>query len=65
MRVRTERPLAVDDHSEPVPVITDAIAPTRSATPTAPLLVVKLAAESLYHDRTVKQRIYARRGIDE
>ena len=67
MRARTDRPLAAGDHAEPVPdiaVITDALRHHKERHPDCALLVVELAAESLYHDRTVKQRIYARRGID-
>ena len=37
----------------------------RDAHPTSPVLVVEVSDDSLQHDRTVKQRLYAHCGIPE
>ena len=61
-------PVAIDDYSEPEPdvaVVTGEIRDYRDAHPTSPLLVVEVSDDSLRHDRTVKQRLYARCGIPE
>ena len=66
--VRMQLPLAIDDYSEPEPdvaVVTGEIRDYRDAHPTSPLLVVEVSDDSLRHDRTVKQRLYARCGIPE
>ena len=65
-RVRTHRPLALDDYSEPEPdIATDALRDHREAHPGFAFLVVEVGHESLHHDCTVKRRLYARRGIPE
>ena len=66
--VRMQLPLAIDDYSEPEPdvaVVTGQIRNYRDAHPTSSLLVVEVSDDSLRHDRTVKQRLYARCGIPE
>ena len=66
--VRMQLPLAIDDYSEPEPdvaVVTGQIRDYRDAHPTSSLLVVEVSDDSLRHDRTVKQRLYARCGIPE
>ena len=66
--VRIQNPLAVDDYSEPEPdvaVVTGTVRDYRYAHPTSAVLVVEVSDESLRHDRTVKQRLYARCGIPE
>ena len=66
--VRIQNPLATDDYSEPEPdvaVVTGAIRDYRDAHPTLAVLIVEVSDESLHHDRTVKQRLYARCGIPE
>ena len=66
--VRIQNPLAVDDYSEPEPdvaVVTGTVRDYRYAHPTSAVLVVEVSHESLRHDRTVKQRLYARCGIPE
>ena len=37
----------------------------RETHPRSPLLVVDVSTESLYNDRTTKQRVYARSGVPE
>ena len=67
-RVRTQFPLATDDHSEPEPdlaVVEGDSRTYRDAHPTTALLVVEVSDDSLRRDRTVKQRLYARCGIPE
>ena len=66
--VRTQCPLAVGDDSEPEPDL--AVVPGQAfdyldAHPTTALLVVEVSDDSLRHDRTVKQRLYACHGIPE
>ena len=66
--VRVQNPLALDDYSEPEPdiaVVRGAMRDYRDAHPTSAVLVVEVSNESLRHDRTVKQRLYARSGIPE
>ena len=66
--VRVQNPLAADDYSEPEPdvvIVTGAIRDYRNAHPTSAVLIVETSNESLRHDRTVKQRPYARYGIPE
>ena len=66
--VRIQNPLAADDYSEPEPdvaVVTGTIRDYRDAHPTLAVLIVEVSHESLHHDRTVKQRLYARCGIPE
>ena len=66
--VRIQNQLAVDEYSEPEPdiaVVTGTVRDYRDAHPTSAVLVVEISDESLRHDRTVKQRLYARCGISE
>ena len=66
--VRIQHPLAVDDYSEPEPdvaVVSGGIRDYRNAHPRSAALVVEVSDHSLQHDRTVKQRLYARCGIPE
>lgn len=66
--VQCQLPLAIDDDSEPEPdvaVVEGEISDYRDAHPTAALLVVEVADDSLRRDRTVKRCLYARCGIPE
>ena len=66
--VQCQLPLAVADDSEPEPdlaVVEGQIADYRDAHPSAALLVVEVADDSLRRDRTVERRLYARCGIPE
>ena len=66
--MRIQNPLAADEYSEPEPdvaVVTGTVRDYRFAHPTSAVLVVEISDESLRHDRTVKQRLYARCGIPE
>ena len=66
--VRIQHPLAADDYSEPEPDVAVVAGPMRSyrdTHPTSAVLVVEVSHDSLRHDRTVKQRLYARCGIPE
>ena len=66
--VQCQLPLAIADDSEPEPdvaVVEGEIADYRDAHPSAALLVVEVADDSLRRDRTVKRRLYARCGIPE
>ncbi len=66
--VRIQHPLAVHDYSEPEPdiaVVRGAAHDYLDAHPTAAALIVEISHESLRHDRTIKQRLYARCGIPE
>ena len=66
--VQCQLPLAIADDSEPEPdlaVVEGEIADFRDAHPSAALLVVEVADDSLRRDRTVKRRLYARCGIPE
>ena len=66
--VQCQLPLAIADDSEPEPdvaVVEGEIADYRDAHPSAALLVVEVADDSLPRDRSVKRRLYARGGIPE
>ena len=66
--VQCQLPLAIADDSEPEPdvaVVEGEIVNYRDAHPSAALLVVEVADDSLRRDRTVKRRLYARNGIPE
>ena len=66
--VRIQHPLAADDYSEPEPdvaVVTGTIRDYRNTHPTSAALSVEVSDESLHHDRTTKQRLYARCKIPE
>ena len=66
--VRVQHPLAADNYSEPEPDVAVVRGPMDDyldAHPTTALLVVEVSHESLRHDRSVKQRLYARSGIPE
>ena len=66
--VQCQLPLAIAEDSEPEPdvaVVEGQIADYRDAHPSAALLVVEVADDSLRRDRTVKRRLYARCGIPE
>lgn len=66
--VQCQLPLAIADDSEPEPdvaVVEGEIADYRDAHPSAALLVVEVADDSLRRDRSVKRRLYARCGIPE
>ena len=66
--VQCQLPLAIAEDSEPEPdvaVVEGEIADYRDAHPSAALLVVEVADDSLRRDRTVKRRLYARCGIPE
>ena len=65
-RVRVQVPLAAGEDSEPEPdvaVVAGDARDFRDGHPTTALLVVEVSDDSLRHDRTVKQRLYARCGI--
>ena len=67
-RVRVQGPLAAGDDSEPEPdvaVVAGGARDFRDGHPTTALLVVEVSDDSLRHDRTVKQRLYARCGVPE
>ena len=56
------------EYSEPEPdvaLVTGTVRDYRFAHPTSAVLVVEISDGSLRHDRTVKQRLYARCGIPE
>jgi Uma2 family endonuclease len=64
--VRVQLPIALDDESEPEPdvaVVPGAPRDYLREHPSAPVLVVEVAHESLRADRTLKARLYARAGI--
>lgn len=66
--VQCQLPLAIATDSEPEPdvaVVEGEIADYRDAHPSAALLVVELADDSLRRDRMVKRHLYARCGIPE
>ena len=66
--VRMQLPLAADDYSEPEPdaaVVAGTIRDYRDAHPASAVLIVEVSDHSLHHDRTVKQRLYARCGVPE
>ena len=64
--VRVQLPIALDDASEPEPdvaVVPGAPRDYLREHPSAPVLVVEIAHDSLRADRTLKARLYARAGI--
>ena len=64
--VRVQLPIALDDASEPEPdvaVVRGAPRDYLREHPSAPVLVVEIAHDSLRADRTLKARLYARAGI--
>lgn len=66
--VQCQLPLAIADDSEPEPdvaVVEGEIADYRDTHPSAALLVVEVADDSVRRDRMVKRRLYARCGIPE
>ena len=66
--VQLRNPLAADDYSEPEPdvtVVTGALRDYRNAHPTWAVPIIEVSNESLRHDRTVKQPLYARCAIPE
>jgi Uma2 family endonuclease len=66
--VRTQKPLAIDDLSEPEPdiaVVPGAVRDYVDHHPTTALLVVEVADSSLDFDRRRKAPVYARNGIPE
>lgn len=65
---REEKPLALDDASEPEPdvaVVRGAPRKYRNTHPSTPVLVVEVADESLLTDRLRKSGLYARAGITD
>jgi len=66
--IRTEKPLALGDESEPEPdlaVVAGARRDYRDAHPTTAALVVEVAESSLDADRAHKGSLYARAGLPE
>ena len=66
--VRMQLPLAAGDDSEPEPdvaVVEGGIRDYLDAHPANAVLVVEVSDASLDHDRTAKQRLYARCGVPE
>jgi Uma2 family endonuclease len=66
--VREEKPVALDDDSEPEPdlvVVSGTLRDYAMAHPTRPVLVVEVADTSLAWDRREKGSLYARAGIDD
>jgi Uma2 family endonuclease len=66
--VREEKPIALDEQSEPEPdvaVVLGRPRDYRDAHPSRPVLVVEVADTSLALDRLRKGRLYARAGIAE
>jgi len=64
--VRVQLPIALNDASEPEPdvaVVRGAPRDYLREHPSAPVLVVEIAHDSLRADRTLKARLYARAGI--
>ena len=65
--VRSEKPLNLKPHSEPMPNV--AVVPgardTHKATPTAAVLVVEVSDTTLSEDRGRKASLYAASGIDD
>ncbi len=64
--VRVQGPLAAGEDPEPEPdvaVVAGDARDFRDGHPTTALLVIEVSDDSLRHDRTVKQRLYARCGI--
>ena len=66
--VREEKPVALDDASEPEPDLAVVRGKPRDylgGHPSAPALVVEVADESLFKDRLRKSALYSRAGIPE
>jgi Uma2 family endonuclease len=66
--VRTQGPLAIDEHSEPGPdiaVVAGSPRDYRSSHPSTAVLICEVADSSLGFDRVRKKRTYARNGIGE
>jgi Uma2 family endonuclease len=66
--VREEKPVALDDASEPEPdlmVVRGRLRDYLDAHPTTPLLVVEVAEASLAQDRLRKGGLYARAGVTD
>ena len=61
-RVRTHRPLALDDSEPDIVVVTDALRDHREGAPRVRASGRRGGHESLHCDRTVRRRLYARRG---
>lgn len=66
--VRSQCPLALDEHSQPEPdlaVVSGGIRDYRDHHPATAVLVMEIADSSLFHDRKRKIPLYARCGIPE
>jgi len=68
--VRTQQPVALDEHSEPEPDVTIVRArgdyyKSAHPGPSDVLLIVEVAETSLAYDREIKAPLYARHGIVE
>ncbi len=66
--LRTQRPFALDDKSEPEPdiaVVPGGLRQYRNAHPTTAVLLVEVSDTTLLYDRTHKAAAYARAGIPE
>lgn len=66
--VREEKPVALDDESEPEPdlaVVPGAHRDYLAGHPARPVLVVEVAESSLYFDRKQKAGLYARGGVTD
>lgn len=66
--VREEKPVALDDESEPEPdivVVPGAQRDYETAHPTRPVLTIEVAHSSLGFDRVAKASFYARAGIED
>lgn len=66
--VREEKPVALDDESEPEPdiaVVRGSHGDYEAAHPSRPALVIEVAHTSLGFDRAAKASFYARAGIDD
>lgn len=64
--VREEKPVALDDRSEPEPdvvVVRGRLRDYATAHPTAPVLLVEVAEASVARDRLFKGGLYARAGL--
>lgn len=64
--IRSQKPLALDDRSEPEPDVAVVPGQLRDYAHTHPgtaLLIVEVADSSLAYDQTIKARAYARNGI--
>lgn len=66
--IRTQRPFALDDRSEPEPdvaIVPGGLREYRDAHPTTARLIVEVSDTSLEYDRTHKLPLYARAGVPE